>query len=158
MKKRIYLFSKNKYLIILLRLVLGGIFILSGLLKIFEPREEFIEVLFKFNLLPEFLITPFAIILPWIELLGGIFTILNIWAGVGLIMFIGAIVINILRGNNLEDCGCFGGSWRIFGENPYEVLSRDFPLLAISLWLLYLQEQKEKWFKFFKKITNKILP
>jgi len=162
MFKKIVRILSNYYVTTFFRLALGGIFIFTGLLKLTEPKEEFIEILHKFDLLPEILVVPFATVLPWVELLSGCLTVLSIWTSVGLViicgqllMFIGAISINLLRGVDIAECGCFG-FLKIFGENSWEVLSRDFPMLGVGLWLLYLQSIKENWLKLFLQIKNKL--
>lgn len=156
-----YLLLQNYYITAFLRIFLGSVFLASGLFKITEPKEEFIEVLHEFKLLPEFLIQPFAFILPLVEIIGGVLTVLSIWTSAGLLIiffltliFIGALTINLFRGIDVLDCGCFG-MFKFLGKSSKEVLVRDFFLILINLWLLHLQAKKENWSKLFKQIQKK---
>ena len=94
------------------RVVLGGIFVFSGAMKItdigmFQANVE------AYRLLPVAFIAPFAIALPWIELLVGIYLVIGLFlrptaiaAALLLAMFAAAITQNILTGNIEHSCGC----------------------------------------------------
>jgi uncharacterized membrane protein YphA (DoxX/SURF4 family) len=95
------------------RLILGFIFIIAGLAKISDP-VGFLISLRAFELLPQTADRFFAVYLPWLEFVLGLFLILGILyrtsslllAGINLI-FIFAILSVIVRGK-VVDCGCFG--------------------------------------------------
>jgi uncharacterized membrane protein YphA (DoxX/SURF4 family) len=95
------------------RLVLGAIFIVAGVSKI-GHAIEFATQIAAFRLVPQPLIAPMAIALPFLEvLLGGylvlgLFTRVSAWiAAVLLLVFDGAIASAVVRGLSVS-CGCFG--------------------------------------------------
>ncbi|MCP4214895.1 MAG: hypothetical protein GY765_09570, partial [bacterium] len=94
-------------------MVLGLVFLL-GFQKVLYP-QEFARAVYSFDLLPDFLIKPFAFIVPWIELICALsllcipkFRIPALWISLFLLFsFTVAILINLLRGQEIH-CGCFG--------------------------------------------------
>lgn len=103
----------NQYLLLLLRIILGLIFIYSGTIKIIDT-SGFSNSIVNYKLLPDLLINFLAIILPWIELTAGLLLILGISVKENILIitsllavFIIAIIINLFRGLDI-DCGCFG--------------------------------------------------
>jgi uncharacterized membrane protein YphA (DoxX/SURF4 family) len=126
--------------VLLLRLVLGGIFIVAGASKI-GHAAEFAQQIAAFRLLPQLTIAPIAIILPFLEvLLGGylvigLFTRIAGWvAAVLLLVFDGAIASAVLRGLSLS-CGCFGPNDK--SVTTWGEVARDaiFVVLAIIVAL-----------------------
>jgi len=108
-------FLSNKYLLFLFRIILGFVFIYAGILKISDPAG-FSEVINNYKLLPLLFVNFFAITLPWIEVVAGLFLLFGISVkensfiiSIMLVVFILAIVISLGRGLNIE-CGCFGTS------------------------------------------------
>jgi uncharacterized membrane protein YphA (DoxX/SURF4 family) len=100
-------------LVLVSRLVLGAIFIVAGVSKI-GHAIEFATQIAAFRLVPQPLIAPMAIALPFLEvLLGGylvlgLFTRVSAWiAAVLLLVFDGAIASAVVRGLSVS-CGCFG--------------------------------------------------
>ena len=106
---------RNEYLLLLLRVVVGFVFLYAGILKISDPAG-FSDAINNYDLLPLIFVNFFAIILPWIEIVSGLFLLFGISVkensliiSVLLIVFILAIAISLARGLNIE-CGCFGTS------------------------------------------------
>ena len=103
----------NKYLLLIIRLVLGFVFIYAAVTKISDPNG-FSQAIYNYKLLPLFLVNILAIILPWVELSAGFLLVFGvsvkensaIISGL-LIIFILAVLISFFRGLNIE-CGCFG--------------------------------------------------
>jgi len=102
----------DRWAIIGLRLLVGGVFIYAAIPKILEP-DAFAETVFNYQILPEILVNPVAIVLPWMELLTGAFIIIGIWLEGALIIynllmitFISVLAFNTARGLNIN-CGCF---------------------------------------------------
>jgi len=62
----------------LARFILGSVFIYAAIDKIAHP-QAFSEAVYKYQILPEFLLNLTAIILPWLELCIALFLILGIW-------------------------------------------------------------------------------
>ena len=95
------------------RLVLGGIFLVSGLAKIADP-VRFLLTLREFRLLPGTMEVFLALYLPWLEFVLGLGTILGILQRTSALLiaglnglFILALASVLLRGIEV-DCGCFG--------------------------------------------------
>jgi uncharacterized membrane protein YphA (DoxX/SURF4 family) len=130
------LFS-NKYLLLVVRIVLGLIFIYAGAEKISDP-EAFAVSISNYRLLPVVTLNFFAITLPWIELVTGLLILFGIAVKENssiiflmLLVFTIAIVISLFRGLSI-DCGCFGKGSQIgllkLGENIL--------MLVVSLLLI----------------------
>ena len=103
----------NVYLMLSCRLVLGSVFIIAAIDKIGAP-DAFAENIYAYGLVPYPLINLFALVLPWLELLCGIFLISGMLVRPSavilsflLLIFILAIIIALSRHLNI-DCGCFG--------------------------------------------------
>lgn len=97
---------------ILARLILGVVFVYAGIDKILHPGQ-FAEIIHNYQILPDLLINPTAIILPWLELILGAFLLIGVWlpgavflANLLLAVFLGAMVFNLARGLDIH-CGCF---------------------------------------------------
>jgi uncharacterized membrane protein YphA (DoxX/SURF4 family) len=127
----------NRYTILVFRLILGGIFIYASLDKIAHP-EQFAKIVYNYKILPHSLINIFAIILPWVELLCGIFVITGIFVesssailSMFLVVFIIALSVNFLRGLDIN-CGCFSTDPKGKEEGAI-LLIRDLVLLVIGI-------------------------
>jgi putative oxidoreductase len=123
----------NRYFLFVVRLVLGFLFIFASIEKISQP-EEFARSITYYHLLPIALVNLVALLLPWIELLAGLFLLLGILPrGSALLLllllgiFIVAIGISLARGLDIS-CGCFGTAaarkvgWAALGEDALMLL------------------------------------
>ena len=122
-----------------LRIILGALFLWAGLSKMPQP-ENFARTIDAFHLLPQILILPAAIVIPWVEflaglgLLSGFKTRLSACICLGLLcLFAIALGINIFRGINDISCGCFGSGP---GDTLSTALIRNVVLIAACLLLL----------------------
>jgi uncharacterized membrane protein YphA (DoxX/SURF4 family) len=68
----------TRWLNLLLRMALGGIFIVSAVLKI-PHQSEFIQVVFSYGVLPYGLVELYGTVLPWIELILGLALVLGLF-------------------------------------------------------------------------------
>ena len=105
----------KKSIFLMCRLILGGVFIYASVDKILHPAA-FAEAVYNYKILPDALINLTAIILPWLELILGVFLILGLWlpgaallSNLLLLTFFGALVFNLARGLDIH-CGCFSTS------------------------------------------------
>ncbi len=128
------------------RLVLGGIFIYASLDKIVHPRE-FAAIIANYAILPAFLVTLPALVLPWLELIAGLFLVAGfwprssaLWLSLLLLVFILALGFNALRGIDLN-CGCFSTS-AADTENAYVLIFRDLLMLLPGLLIIYFGRDK----------------
>ena len=129
---------------VLARLVLGGVWLAAGLLKIGDPAES-VRAVRAYDLLPESLVLLVGYSLPVLEVVLGLALVLGLmtrWMGVVsavlLVMFVIGVASAWARGMSIE-CGCFGGGGGpaegARDKYPWE-LARDAGLLALSGWLV----------------------
>jgi uncharacterized membrane protein YphA (DoxX/SURF4 family) len=97
----------------ILRLLVGGAFVIAGVLKISDPAKFALDVS-HYRLLPHELINLVAILVPWLEVTIGSFVLAGIWLRAAALlitcltaMFFAIIMSALVRGLNIE-CGCFG--------------------------------------------------
>ena len=105
--------AAGAWVVLVLRLAIGGIFIVAGASKV-GNAAQFAAQIAGFRLLPETLVAPLAVMLPyWEMLLGalvmlGLFTRVAAWFAVVLLaLFDAAIASAVVRGMTVS-CGCFG--------------------------------------------------
>ena len=130
----------NRWLVLGCRLVLGAVFVYASWDKIQHPTA-FAKQVYNYQMLPVMPSNLFAITLPWIELFAGVALIIGVLKSesslllsVLLVVFIGAISVNLYRGVDL-DCGCFSTSegGRSIG---LQMVAQDAGLLAAGLVVL----------------------
>ncbi|HXA81247.1 MAG TPA: MauE/DoxX family redox-associated membrane protein, partial [Opitutaceae bacterium] len=99
----------------ILRLLVGGIFVVAGVLKVFDPAR-FAADIDHFRLLRYFAVAPLALYLPWLEIICGLAVFVSAWRRSALllllaltIVFIAAITSAWMRGLDIR-CGCFGAA------------------------------------------------
>ncbi len=97
----------------ILRLVVGGTFVLAGVLKIANPAK-FALAVDNYGFVPHELTNLVAILLPWIEVVAGALVLAGIWLRASAlvitsltVLFAVVIVSALAQGLNIE-CGCFG--------------------------------------------------
>lgn len=125
------------------RLILGVVFIYAGMDKIIHPAA-FAEVVYNYQILPDYLINLTALVLPWLELVVGLFLILGLFReGSVLIVtglmgvFLGAMVFNLVRGLDIH-CGCFSSAVGNTNGAPMAwYVIRDGLFLVPALYLFY---------------------
>lgn len=128
----------NKYLLIALRIIVGGFFIYASLDKLMN-QEEFAKAIYNYKFLPTGLINIFAIVLPYLELITGLLLIAGIYLrgssmliAIMLVMFIIALTQAYARGLDIN-CACFSL------ENPdqksdiFNRIIEDILLLAATI-------------------------
>ena len=124
---------------LMVRLVLGGVFLYAGFVKIADPTT-FAGDIAAYRVLPYFGNYLAAAILPWLEALCGVLLIVGFRtrgaAAVILVVtsvFMAALASTIVRGLDI-DCGCF----RHGGEktSAWTALGRDALLFAAALMVL----------------------
>ena len=116
------------------RLVLGSVFLYSGVIKLLDPIG-FADSLETFKLLPTMLNSLVVMGLPVLEVLLGMLMVMGVWtatASFGVIamlaVFMLAIAQGLARGLSL-DCGCFGSSAPSVASGWF-ALGRDMLLLV----------------------------
>jgi uncharacterized membrane protein YphA (DoxX/SURF4 family) len=122
--------------ILVLRVALGGVFLAAGLLKVSHP-EVLAATIAAFRLLPQPVIAPLAIALPYFEMILGGYLIVGLFTrGVALIAaaqlagFAAAIASVVVRGIPTS-CGCFGPNDT--APASWVDVARDLVLAALAL-------------------------
>jgi len=130
---------RNRHFLLLLRLIVGGLFIWAAVTKITEPLS-FAQDVKNYRLVGQTISFFTAIILPWIELIAALCLITGVFprssalliSGL-LVFFILLVAITIIRGIDV-DCGCFGTFSR---KADFKLILEDSLWLAMSLILLF---------------------
>jgi len=142
----IFGFLRSRPALILSRLILGGIFIYASIDKIAHP-DQFAEIIYNYKLLPGMAVNIMAIVLPWLEMIAGLFLVLGIWVkdsatilGALLLVFIVAISINLARGLDF-DCGCFSTTGN-HKSSAILLLIRDLVFLLPVVHLIWFAPSK----------------
>ncbi|HEY3398887.1 MAG TPA: MauE/DoxX family redox-associated membrane protein [Armatimonadota bacterium] len=124
-----------------LRLVIAAVFLYAAVDKIAHP-DRFADIVSDYQLLPAFLVNPFAVIMPWVEVALGVWLVVGAWtpsaallASGMTVMFMAAIVAALAIGAGDLHCGCFTTSQEGRSE-AWGLLVRDAFLLAATVWLL----------------------
>lgn len=141
-KKSWVAYLQHPIIFLLIRLLVGGVFVLFGFAKAIAPIEEFASVIKTYDMLPEAIVPAAAIIFIVTEIVFGVFFIVGVFTNRSaqgifllLIAFMIALSQAMLRGIELTDCGCSGGLFSI-GETPQAVLFRDLIMFGAVAWFL----------------------
>ncbi len=133
----------SSYLALALRLYLGYFFIYASVSKIPYPAQ-FADAIANYRLVPFSLLHPVALILPWVELLAGLFLIIGFmpWTAVCiigslLIAFNTMVSINLAWGAPIT-CGCYDTVGEPIGLMK---LLENFLMLAAAIQIYYCNKQ-----------------
>lgn len=132
----------------LLRIIVGGLFIFSGLIKAIDPSglrykmDEFFEVwgmhgFSKFSLVLAILMIGFEIIAGVALLLGyaqRVFSALLL----ALIIFFTFLTAYVLFSGKIKECGCFGDCIKI---TPWQTFTKDIVLLVMAVALFAFRKR-----------------
>jgi uncharacterized membrane protein YphA (DoxX/SURF4 family) len=132
------------WLTLICRLVLGGVLIAAGVLKIGNLQKSAMAVR-AYELLPISLANFLGYSLPWVELgiglllvTGALVRFAGLVGAVTMLAFIIAISQAWARGLSI-DCGCFGGGGTIDpSQTKYlSEIIRDIGLMALGIYLYF---------------------
>jgi uncharacterized membrane protein YphA (DoxX/SURF4 family) len=151
------------YLIQLSRILVGALFIFSGLIKLNDPvgfafkLEEYfgVTVLDLPFLMPYALMI--AVILVVFEVLLGVFLLIGympkftVWSLLGMIVFFTFLTFYSAYYNKVTDCGCFGDAIKL---TPWESFTKDVILLVLIL-VLFIGIKKIK--PIFNRLTLTVI-
>ena len=124
------------------RMLIGGLFLYSGITKILQPLE-FARNIAAYEMLPLFANVLIAATLPWVECICGLLLVIGWKARSAALVIVGMMVVFLIALGSamsrglLIDCGCFNVG---VSEDPPPLwisLIRDLGLLLLSLmvWL-----------------------
>ena len=124
----------------LVRILIGLVFLIAGLEKLLSPYQNFLYVIQAYQVLPAAGENLTARVFPWVELFAGLFTVLGLWTPWSLkanlvlnSIFITVVGQALLRGLDIDQCGCFGSLAHI---SLQQVLVLDSVLLLSIVYLL----------------------
>ncbi len=143
-RRRWYGFVDNRYLTLVCRLLLAGVFLLSASGKLVDIEAYSVDVVYDFGILPMWLARPFGLVMPFIELLcglgllGGVLTRLSAF-GLSLmnLSFFIAKGALLLQGRDIN-CGCFGA---IVGTLASFTIWLDIPQMLMALVIVFSQNR-----------------
>ncbi|MBN1870475.1 MAG: DoxX family membrane protein [Candidatus Omnitrophica bacterium] len=103
-------------LFVIVRVIIGGVFVFSGFEKLISPYQNFLYVVQGYEMFPSWLENMAAHIMPWCEFFLGVFLLLGLWLrwvlrAVFIITFMFVLIVAqaIIRNLPIAECGCFGG-------------------------------------------------
>ena len=128
-------------IILAARLVLGSVFVIAGVEKVVNPNA-FAKAINNYQMLPFGALNVMALVLPWLEVLTGVFLIFGIRLRASsaliasmLVVFLIAIGSAMVRGLSIE-CGCYsqGGGGEIVG---WKKVFEDVGLLVLAVQIFW---------------------
>jgi hypothetical protein len=141
----------NAYLVLLLRLLLGVLFIYASIGKITQP-EAFARNIADYQILPIVLVNFTAIILPWLELICGLCLVFGfkVRSAVLLVIFLMlifdfAVFDALVRGLQIR-CGCFFQRTEALVSIRSLISDIILTICAIGLWVSELRRTKPLMF------------
>jgi len=152
----------DKHTALVFRMMLGLLFVYASLDKIANP-QNFAQIVYNYKILPSFLVNIFAITLPWVELICGLFLIGGIFLeSSSLIVLVLLLAFTIgtsynvfIRGIDIQ-CGCFTTSLSAKKQGA-ELLFRDGILLLMSLQVFLFNQNFATLPGFYQKILYRWL-
>lgn len=125
----------HRYLALVFRLYLGGLFIYASMYKI-SYAGEFAETVASYMIVPHWAVNPMAVLMPWLELVCGILLVAGFRAKSANAVIIGllssftiAILVSLIRDTPIG-CGCF----HTLEENiDWTTLVRDLAWLGMAV-------------------------
>jgi putative oxidoreductase len=130
---------RGRYLWRALDLIVGGVFIYAGVLKVVDPLR-FAYDIDNYKILPWPVGVCLAFYLPWLEILSGLALIARRFylGGVSIltmlvVVFIGATVAAKVRGLDIT-CGCFGHVSKNWSFSSHVAMDLSLLGVLIALW------------------------
>src|SRR3989440_8602707 len=120
-------------------LVVGGIFVYAGVLKVLDPVQFGLDI-DNYKTLPWFISVRLAFYLPWLEIFCGLAVIFRFLYRGGLsilttliLVFIGATIAAKVRGLDIT-CGCFGHASQHWGFPQHMAIDLSIFAALVVLW------------------------
>ena len=136
--KRLWAVFAHPAVLLILRLVVGAVFIYASLDKIQHPAA-FARAVSYYHLAPNDLLNLFALILPWAELVAGVGLVAGVAArgsalliGAMLVVFVIALAWALAKGIDIS-CGCFSTSPSEGHKVDNSLIVRDVLMLAAMI-------------------------
>jgi uncharacterized membrane protein YphA (DoxX/SURF4 family) len=124
--------------VLVARVLVGGVFIVAGASKI-GNAAYFAAQIAAFGIVPQPLVAPMALLLPFLEVLLGGYLVIGLYArlagwiaAIQLLIFAAAIASAVMRGLSLS-CGCFGPNDQTVTSWPEA--GRDVALALVAVFV-----------------------
>jgi len=137
-------FLSNDYLHLIVRLIIGAVFIYSAVPHVFNSMG-LASSIYNYRLFPTSIIGLSAAFIPWLSLLAGLALILGIKVRAAsfiisglLVIFISLAVISMARGIDI-DCGCFSGIER---RTNWLTIFEDMAMLIGALYIFFFDRAR----------------
>jgi putative oxidoreductase len=145
-------------IILLLRIFLGGVFVIASLDKITDP-QAFANSILQYKIVGPVWAMGIATFLPSLELLCGLCVILGLFPRGGallmtlmLVAFTVLVTSALVRGLDIS-CGCFSQDPAASKVGIQKILENG-GLILISIWLFFVPNQGINLLQFFTKKNN----
>ncbi|HKE37784.1 MAG TPA: MauE/DoxX family redox-associated membrane protein [Candidatus Baltobacteraceae bacterium] len=126
--------------VFVVRIVVGGLLLATGILKVGHPAE-LAAAIAGFRLLPAEVVGPMALALPYVEILLGAYLVAGLFTRAAAIVsaiqfgvYAAAIASAVVR-NIPANCGCFGPGDAAVADWPH--VAFDLVLAAASAFIAY---------------------
>lgn len=140
-------FFRDKKAQTLLRILLGGLFVYAGILKLVNT-DDFEKAVAGFRLIPDAVRTITTTVLPWLEVIVGAMLVSGLMIRTStstlsllLVLFIIVITVTLIQGD-YNGCGCFSsisGNESLF--DGIIVVGRDLVFLAMGGLILAFNKE-----------------
>ena len=138
-------FLEKKSILLISRIVLGGLFIYSAVDKIIDPLA-FATIIHHYRITPPNMINFVGVVIPWIEFVAGLFLVLGIKVRASaltinllLVFFTVILAVTAFRGINVA-CGCFSTSTAVKSNLVIRIIE-DFGMLALGLHVMFYSKK-----------------
>lgn len=147
----------QKVFFVLARFLIGLLLLISGFEKVIQPWQNFAFIIQVYDVFPPYLEIIAAQVVPWLELIVGVFLILGLWLNLAIRMSQGLFFIFIFfvaqalwRNVSLEECGCFG---QLVSLPPEQTLILDV-LVFVVLTLMAKFKGAAAWLSFDRNLER----
>jgi uncharacterized membrane protein YphA (DoxX/SURF4 family) len=130
-----------KYLVLVARLLIGGLFVYASVHKIVDPAS-FAQAIRNYQFLPVAWTNLVAVVLPWIEIAAGALLILGIQtrpSALVITALMAAFLVGLFHAYSAGldiDCGCFSHDPNSPGRITALTLLRDSSLFIVCVFIL----------------------
>jgi len=139
---------RAKYLWRIIDLIVGGIFIYAGAIKVLDPVRFGLDI-DNYKTLPWFISVRLAFYLPWLEIFCGFAVIFRFLYRGGLsilaaliAVFIGVTIAAKLRGLDIT-CGCFGHASEHWSFPQHMAVDLSIFIALAALWFANERQRTE---------------
>jgi putative oxidoreductase len=130
-------FFSNPVTLSIFKILLGVLFVISSISKIQNPAK-FMDAIDAYKIVPAIFVRPFALFIPWLQIICGLFFIFDIYAQSTALIISGLLFVYTIaiaqafaRGMSME-CGCFDLIEGLEDKVGWRSIIRDLIFLGMS--------------------------